>query len=151
MFFQIEGFIVDEGITLRAPEGRAHALLHALFGADVPVRFRPSYFPFVEPGGEVDICRNGRWIEILGCGMIHPVVLEHVGFDPERSAASPSAWASIAWRCSATASTTSSSSTKTTCAPGAVLTGGVIMLASHKWLNELCGLRGDARRDRPRA
>jgi phenylalanyl-tRNA synthetase alpha chain len=83
MFFQIEGFIVDEGITFAHLKGVLTRFLGALF-PDAPVRFRPSYFPFVEPGGEVDIGRNGRWLEVLGCGMIHPVVLENVGYDPER-------------------------------------------------------------------
>lgn len=84
MFFQIEGFIVDEGVTFAHLKGTLTRFLHALFGADVQVRFRPSYFPFVEPGGEVDIYRNGRWMEVLGCGMIHPIVLRNVGYDPER-------------------------------------------------------------------
>jgi len=84
MFFQIEGFIVDEGVTFAHLKGVLTRFLHALFGSDVPVRFRPSYFPFVEPGGEVDIYRNGRWMEVLGCGMIHPIVLENVGYDPEK-------------------------------------------------------------------
>jgi phenylalanyl-tRNA synthetase alpha chain len=84
MFFQIEGFIVDEGITFAHLKAVLTRFLHALFGSDVPVQFRPSYFPFVEPGGEVDIYRNGRWMEVLGCGMIHPVVLENVGYDPEK-------------------------------------------------------------------
>jgi phenylalanyl-tRNA synthetase alpha chain len=84
MFFQIEGFIVDEGVTFAHLKGTLTRFLHALFGEDVQVRFRPSYFPFVEPGGEVDIFRGGRWMEVLGCGMIHPVVLSNVGYDPER-------------------------------------------------------------------
>jgi phenylalanyl-tRNA synthetase alpha chain len=84
MFFQIEGFIVDEGITFAHLKAVLTRFLNALFGADVPVQFRPSYFPFVEPGGEVDIYRGGRWMEVLGCGMIHPVVLENVGYDPEK-------------------------------------------------------------------
>jgi phenylalanyl-tRNA synthetase alpha chain len=83
MFFQIEGFVVDQGITFGHLKAVLTRFLHALFGSDVPVQFRPSYFPFVEPGGEVDIYRNGRWMEVLGCGMIHPVVLENVGYDPE--------------------------------------------------------------------
>jgi len=84
MFFQIEGFIVDEGVSFAQLKGVLTRFLHTLFGEDVPVRFRPSYFPFVEPGGEIDIYRNGRWMEVLGCGMVHPVVLENVGYDPER-------------------------------------------------------------------
>jgi phenylalanyl-tRNA synthetase alpha chain len=84
MFFQIEGFVVDEGVTFAHLKGVLTRFLQALFGRDVQVRFRPSYFPFVEPGGEIDIYRNGRWMEVLGCGMIHPVVFENVGYDPER-------------------------------------------------------------------
>jgi len=84
MFFQIEGFVVDEGVTFAHLKGVLTRFLQALFGSDVAVRFRPSYFPFVEPGGEIDIHRNGRWMEVLGCGMIHPVVFENVGYDPER-------------------------------------------------------------------
>ena len=89
------------GRQLRAPQGRAHALRERAVRAGTPVRFRPSYFPFVEPGGEVDVgcvfckradgtradcrvCKGTGCIEILGCGMIHPVVFENVGYDPER-------------------------------------------------------------------
>jgi phenylalanyl-tRNA synthetase alpha chain len=84
MFFQIEGFVVDEGVSFAHLKGVLTRFLQALFGSDVQVRFRPSYFPFVEPGGEIDIYKNGRWMEVLGCGMIHPVVFENVGYDPER-------------------------------------------------------------------
>lgn len=94
MFFQLEGFVVDEGITFAHLKGVLTRFIAHMFGKDVPVRFRPSYFPFVEPGGEVDIGWSGhkniaqegslRWLEILGCGMIHPVVFENVGYDAER-------------------------------------------------------------------
>jgi phenylalanyl-tRNA synthetase alpha chain len=104
MFMQLEGFMVDEGISFAHLKGVLTHFLQRLFGRDLPVRFRPSYFPFVEPGGEVDmgcticrrwqiggtsvpdcrVCKNTGFIEILGCGMIHPVVFEHVGYDPER-------------------------------------------------------------------
>jgi len=104
MFMQIEGFMVDEGVSVAHLKGVLTHFLQRLFGRDLPVRFRPSYFPFVEPGGEVDmgctmcrrwdpavrapggcrVCKDSGWIEILGCGMIHPVVFEHVGYDPER-------------------------------------------------------------------
>jgi phenylalanyl-tRNA synthetase alpha chain len=84
MFFQIEGFVVDQGISFAHLKSVLTRFLQALFGEDVKVRFRPSYFPFVEPGGEIDIYRNGRWLEVLGCGMIHPVVLSNVGYDPEQ-------------------------------------------------------------------
>jgi phenylalanyl-tRNA synthetase alpha chain len=107
MFMQLEGFIVDEGISFAHLKGVLTHFVGRAFGRGVPVRFRPSYFPFVEPGGEVDVgcticrrwqpavlegrdpgdcrvCKNTGFIEILGCGMIHPVVFEHVGYDPER-------------------------------------------------------------------
>ncbi len=83
MFFQIEGFMVDEGVTFAHLKGVLTHFLRTLFGGDTKLNFRPSYFPFVEPGGEIDVYRNGRWMEVLGCGMIHPVVLENVGYDPE--------------------------------------------------------------------
>jgi phenylalanyl-tRNA synthetase alpha chain len=101
MFMQIEGLLVDEGITVAHLKGTLTHFLQRLFGLTVPVRFRPSYFPFVEPGGEVDVgcticrryetgasdcrvCKGSGFIEVLGCGMVHPVVFEHVGYDPER-------------------------------------------------------------------
>lgn len=102
MFMQLEGLLVDEGVTFPDLKGVLTHFLQRLFGRDVPVRFRPSYFPFVEPGGEVDVgcticrcwrdgvkrgcrvCKDTGWIEILGCGMVHPVVFEHVDYDPER-------------------------------------------------------------------
>jgi phenylalanyl-tRNA synthetase alpha chain len=101
MFMQLEGFVVDEGISFAHLKGVLTHFLRRVFGRDAPVRFRPSYFPFVEPGGEVDVgctlcrgrgqasadcrvCKGSGWIEILGCGMIHPVVFEAVGYDPER-------------------------------------------------------------------
>lgn len=84
MFFQIEALCVDKDITFADLRGVLQHLLDAFFGERLRLRFRPSYFPFVEPGGEVDIWRDGRWMEILGCGMVHPVVFEHVGYDPSR-------------------------------------------------------------------
>jgi len=95
-FHQVEVLYVDEGVTLRDLKGTLAAFAHAMFGEDLDVRFRPSYFPFVEPGAEMDIecfqcrgagcnlCKRSGWIEILGSGMVHPQVLRHVGYDPER-------------------------------------------------------------------
>jgi phenylalanyl-tRNA synthetase alpha chain len=95
MFHQIEGLAVDEGITFSHLKGTLEAFAKAMFGQDLRVRMVPSYFPFVEPGAQVDVscfkcggggcrvCGNG-WIEILGAGMVHPAVLENVGYDPER-------------------------------------------------------------------
>ncbi len=109
MFQQIEGFWVDRGITFAHLKGVLTLFVRRLFGADVPVRFRPSYFPFVEPGGELDmgcafckpwdgagsdaqrertracrVCKASGWMEILGCGMIHPVVFDACGWPPSR-------------------------------------------------------------------
>lgn len=102
MFMQIEGLLVDTDVTFAHLKGVLTHFLQRVFGRDVPVRFRPSYFPFVEPGGEVDMgcticrrwanpnaadcraCKNTGFLEILGCGMVHPVVFENVGYDPER-------------------------------------------------------------------
>lgn len=95
MFHQIEGLAVDEGITFSDLKGTLEAFARAMFGQDLRVRMVPSYFPFVEPGAQVDVscfkcggrgcrvCGNG-WIEILGAGMVHPAVLENVGYDSER-------------------------------------------------------------------
>ena len=90
MFHQLEGFLVDEGISFAHLQGMLRTFLERFFGSSIEVRFRASYFPFVEPGAEVDIRRvasgekPGPWMEILGCGMIHPVVFETVGYDPRR-------------------------------------------------------------------
>ncbi len=95
MFHQVEGFIVDKGINMAHLKGCLARFAQDFFGiADVPVRFRPSYFPFTEPSAEMDIgcSRDGGvvkigmdkdWLEILGCGMIHPNVLTNCGIDPD--------------------------------------------------------------------
>jgi phenylalanyl-tRNA synthetase alpha chain len=95
MFHQIEGLYIDKGINMGHLKGCLHNFLKAFFELDdVPLRFRPSFFPFTEPSAEVDIgCSraNGElqigagkdWLEILGCGMVHPDVLKQVGIDPE--------------------------------------------------------------------
>ena len=104
MFFQLEGFLVDTNVSFADLKGVLTLFAQRLFDEEITVRFRPSYFPFVEPGGEVDIgcvfcrawenntertaacrvCKGSGWLEILGCGMIHPVVFENVGYDPEQ-------------------------------------------------------------------
>ncbi len=105
MFAQIDGFAVDEGLTLAHLKGVLTAFIQRLFGDEVPTRLRPSYFPFVEPGAELDmgcvfckpwqpgneektracrVCKSTGWMEILGCGMIHPVVFERCGVDASR-------------------------------------------------------------------
>lgn len=84
MFHQIEGFLVDDRVTFTDLKGTLFAVVRELFGADVKIRFRRSFFPFTEPSGEIDIWRDGKWLEILGCGMVHPNVLKAVGIDPEK-------------------------------------------------------------------
>jgi phenylalanyl-tRNA synthetase alpha chain len=98
MFHQVEGLMVEEGISFSHLKGTLEAFIHRFFGPDVPVRFRPSFFPFTEPSAEVDIgcifcgectdgvcrvCKDSGWIEILGAGMVNPRVFEMVGYDPE--------------------------------------------------------------------
>ncbi|MFW1677863.1 phenylalanine--tRNA ligase subunit alpha [Pontibacter sp. JAM-7] len=84
MFHQVEGLIVDKGISFADLKGTLEQFLREFFEEDVNVRFRPSYFPFTEPSIEVDIDRgDGKWLEVLGCGMVHPKVFEASGIDPE--------------------------------------------------------------------
>ncbi len=82
VFHQIEILAVDQGLTFTDLKGTIQVFLAQLFG-DVPIRFRASYFPFTEPSAEVDVQWKGRWLEVLGCGMVDPNVLKGVGYDPE--------------------------------------------------------------------
>lgn len=90
MFHQIEGLLVGEGVTMADLKGVLHAFVNGFFEASLAMRFRPSYFPFTEPSAEVDIAWNkgagqeNAWLEILGCGMVHPNVLRACDIDPER-------------------------------------------------------------------
>ena len=89
MFHQCEGLLVDEHASLADLKGTLTAFVRAFFERDFAMRFRPSYFPFTEPSAEVDIAwqqpdGTTRWLEVLGCGMVHPAVLKNVGIDPER-------------------------------------------------------------------
>ena len=84
MFHQVEGILVDEGITFAHLKGVLEDFAEHIFGAGVRTRFRPSYFPFTEPSAEVDIMGEKGWLEILGCGMVHPKVLENVGIDSRK-------------------------------------------------------------------
>lgn len=98
MFMQVEGLVVDEGVTFAHLKGTLEYFIRALFGEKIKVRFRPSFFPFTEPSAEVDIecivcggqekscrvCGGTGWKEILGSGMVHPQVLKNVDIDPER-------------------------------------------------------------------
>ena len=82
MFHQVEGIYVDENVTFANLKDLIHKILHELFGSNVQIRFRPSYFPFTEPSAEVDILsESGKWLEILGCGIVNPVVLENCSID----------------------------------------------------------------------
>ena len=96
MFSQMEGLVVGEGISLSDLKGTLLAFARDMFGEHSRLRFRPSFFPYTEPSAEVDIscwscdgagcslCKKSGWIEILGCGMVHPAVFEAVGYDPEQ-------------------------------------------------------------------
>ncbi len=95
LFHQIEGLVVDKGITFADLKGTLETFVKRLYGEDSVVRFRPHHFPFTEPSAEVDVqcfschgegcrlCKGEGWIEILGCGMVHPKVLSNCGIDPE--------------------------------------------------------------------
>ena len=85
MFHQVEGIYVDENVTFANLKDLIHQILHNLFGKNVEVRFRPSYFPFTEPSAEVDILsKNGKWLEILGCGIVNPIVLKNCNIDSKK-------------------------------------------------------------------
>jgi phenylalanyl-tRNA synthetase alpha chain len=103
MFTQVEGLVVGEDVTLADLKGTLEAFAHDLFGPERNTRFRPSFFPYTEPSGELDIscgacggigrfpdgnscamCKQSGWVEVLGSGMVHPAVFEAVGYDPER-------------------------------------------------------------------
>ena len=95
IFHQVEGLVVDKGVTMADLKGTLEETLKALYGENTKVRFRPHHFPFTEPSAEVDVscfvcggegcsvCKGEGWIEILGCGMVHPKVLSNCGIDPE--------------------------------------------------------------------
>jgi phenylalanyl-tRNA synthetase alpha chain len=83
VFHQVEVLALDEGLDFSHLRGTVMAFLNAFFG-DLPVRFRASYFPFTEPSAEVDVQWRGRWLEVMGCGMVDPAVLEGLGLDPQR-------------------------------------------------------------------
>ena len=85
MFHQVEGIYVDENVTFANLKDLIHKILHELFGDNVEIRFRPSYFPFTEPSAEVDILsESGKWLEILGCGIVNPIVLKNCNIDPNK-------------------------------------------------------------------
>ena len=84
MFHQVEGLVIDQGINFTHLKGILHEFINCFFEKELELRFRPSYFPFTEPSAEVDILsEDGKWLEILGCGMVHPKVLENLDLDSE--------------------------------------------------------------------
>ena len=84
MFHQIEGLVIDKDINFTHLKGILHDFINTFFEDDMKVRFRPSYFPFTEPSAEVDLLsKDNQWLEILGCGMVHPKVLTNLGIDNE--------------------------------------------------------------------
>ena len=83
VFHQIEVLAIDESLDFSHLRGTVMAFLKAFFG-DLPIRFRASYFPFTEPSAEVDVQWRGKWLEVMGCGMVDPAVLEELGIDPEK-------------------------------------------------------------------
>ena len=83
VFHQVEVLAIDEKIDFSHLRGTVMAFLKAFFG-DLPIRFRASYFPFTEPSAEVDVQWRGKWLEVMGCGMVDPAVLEELGIDPEK-------------------------------------------------------------------
>ena len=95
-FYQIEGLYVDYEVSMADLKGTLATFVHEIFGEETRIRFRPHYFPFTEPSAELDIsclvcggkgcrlCKHSGWLEVLGCGMVHPNVFEHVGYDPRK-------------------------------------------------------------------
>ena len=85
MFHQIEGIYIDENVSFANLKDIIYQIINSLFGKDIKLRFRPSYFPFTEPSAEVDIMsEDGKWLEILGCGIVNPVVLENCNIDSKK-------------------------------------------------------------------
>ena len=85
MFHQVEGIYVGEAVTFSQLKDLIYKIIYSLFGEDVKLRFRPSYFPFTEPSAEVDILFDeGKWLEILGCGIVNPAVLDNCNIDSKK-------------------------------------------------------------------
>ncbi|ABB23009.1 phenylalanine--tRNA ligase subunit alpha [Pelodictyon luteolum] len=95
VFHQLEGLYIDKGVTFADLKATIYSFARQMFGSDVQLRFRPSFFPFTEPSAEVDVtcylcggkgcrvCKKSGWLEIMGCGMVHPNVMKNAGIDPE--------------------------------------------------------------------
>ena len=85
MFHQVEGIFIDENVSFAQLKDLIYKIIYSLFGDDVELRFRPSYFPFTEPSAEVDILsKEGKWLEILGCGLVNPIVLENCNINSDK-------------------------------------------------------------------
>lgn len=85
MFHQVEGILIDKNVSFAQLKDLIYKIIYSLFGEDIELRFRPSYFPFTEPSAEVDILsKEGKWLEILGCGLINPIVLENCNIDSKK-------------------------------------------------------------------
>jgi len=96
MFYQIEGLLVDERVSFAELKGTLMLFVHRFFGKNTKIRFRPHFFPFTEPSAEMDVsctvcqgqgcrvCKQSGWLEVLGCGMVHPNVFRHAGYDSEK-------------------------------------------------------------------
>ena len=84
MFHQIEGIFIDEDVSFAHLKDLIYKICHSLFGEDAKLRFRPSYFPFTEPSAEVDVLFGDKWLEILGCGIVNPKVLENCKVDSKK-------------------------------------------------------------------
>ena len=85
MFHQVEGIYVDKNVTFSQLKDIIHEIIYSIFGKKVKIRFRPSYFPFTEPSAEVDILsEKGKWLEILGCGIVNPAVLDNCKIDSKK-------------------------------------------------------------------
>ena len=85
MFHQVEGIYVGENVSFANLKDLINKIVYSLFGEDIQIRFRPSYFPFTEPSAEVDIlANNDKWLEILGCGVVNPIVLDNCKIDSNK-------------------------------------------------------------------
>ncbi|MFH0905441.1 MAG: phenylalanine--tRNA ligase subunit alpha [bacterium] len=84
VFYQLEGLLIDEGITVAHLKAVLQAMMHRVIGPDAKIRLRPSFFPFTEPSFEMDVWFQGKWLELVGCGMVNPVVLQNGGINPDK-------------------------------------------------------------------
>jgi phenylalanyl-tRNA synthetase alpha chain len=83
VFHQVELLAIDQNLTFTDLKGTLKEFLRQMFGTELPIKFRASYFPFTEPSAEVDVLWKGKWLEVMGCGMVDPNVMKAVGYDPE--------------------------------------------------------------------